>query len=164
MNNATSRMFDIHGSSTAMIDNATALRTLLLGIKGPERPVDELLKRMRQFDGAQWFGYCMTMLFAAPTAAQLAGAAPSIEQLTAMKERHKTIIAEAATFSVSRESLAGYFACVAAALALHKSSISSRPAEEWLPLFIELADAAPPAWRRLFEDAAVVLQEDAADT
>jgi hypothetical protein len=53
---------------------------------------------------------------------------------------------------------------VAAALALHKTSISSRPAEEWLPLFIELADAAPPAWRSLFEEAAVVLQDEAAET
>jgi hypothetical protein len=103
MNNGTYKSSDVFTGQAAVMDEAAALRVLSLGIKGPQRPVDELLKRMRQFDGTQWFGYCMTMLFAVPSSAQLSGAPPSLEQLTALKERHKTTIAEAATFSVSRE-------------------------------------------------------------
>lgn len=134
-----------------------ARQVLNIGLKGPQRPVDDLIRRMRQFDGAQWFGMCMTMLFNKPAHDQLSAEHLSLEQLVDMKERSKTMVAEAASSSESREALARYCACVAAALSMHKMTISSRPVTEWINLFVEIADAAPPVWRALFEDAAVVL-------
>ncbi len=140
------------------LNSDIARKVLNLGIKGPHRPVDDLIRRMRQFDGSQWFAICMTMLFNRPSHDLVAASPLPLDQLVEMKERSKTMVAEAASSNESREALARYCACVAAALSLHKATISSRPVMEWINLFVEIADAAPPTWRPLFEDAAVVLQ------
>jgi hypothetical protein len=144
----------------ASLDAAAALQVLNIGLKGPQRPVDDLIRRMRQFDGSQWFNICLTMLFSKPSHDLVAAEPVALDQLVEMKEKSKTMVAEASSSNESREALARYCACVAAALCMHKVSISSRPVTEWIHLFVEIADAAPPNWRPLFEDAAVVLQNE----
>lgn len=151
--------WDRDDDSGSGLDAATALQVLNIGLKGPQRPVDDLIRRMRQFDGGQWFSICLTMLFARASHDLVATTNLPLDRLVELKERSKTLVAEASSSNESREALARYCACVAAALSLHKVTISSRPVTEWISLFVEIADAAPPAWRPLFEDAAVVLQQ-----
>jgi hypothetical protein len=133
---------------------AQAAGLLAEGLTGPRRPIDALLDRLYQPDGAAWLEAALGEVMSKPEVAELRSGGCGLGRLIALKERAKTLIADAATERAALGALASYTLCVAAALAQHNAPISSRSMQEWMGVLTEFAGVAPPAWRAQLTSAA----------
>lgn len=136
-----------------------ASQLLELGLAGERRPIDELIRRLRQPDGRE------RLVEAAHKRIPPDGVQPVItglltcKQLISLKEQAKTWLAEAATQDDATVALAIYCICIAGAAVHYRRLISSQMPEQWQLFLTDLAEVAPESWTELLLDAAVVLDE-----
>lgn len=134
----------------------TATRLLRLGLTTRERPVDVLIHRLERPDGPAWLAAALEggplRGLGSPEELLAAGAA-GVEQLTAIKERSKSILERAAGADDRLAGLAGYFFSIAAALGHHHTVIGGRRGAERDEVFIDLAACAPGPYRAMFNAA-----------
>lgn len=124
---------------------------LRLGLR-PERPIEALVERLEQDDGTSWLVEAIASHGLTLTHDHvLSGAA--LSELEALKESAKRRNSVQATLETQHQALAGYFLAAAAALAHHRTRISSATPAELHEAFLELAAVAPPAWRDLLTTA-----------
>lgn len=139
--------------------SSTATAKTLLGLAAQRlaRPVDELIRRMRQRDGESWLNIAVpTCASTSPEElASLLGGTASLAEMSACKERAKKQIAIAPTMDHALASLAVYCLSVAAALAHHDVCISTQSREQWDEIFIDLSECVPAAWREVLLKAAM---------
>lgn len=127
----------------------TVTRLLELGIAGPRRPLDALIDRLSAADGSSWFA---GTLEGAPFGGAdeshrglIDGASP-LDDLESLKNEGKRLLASG---MAERERLAGlsaYFLAVSAALAHHRTNISSRPPHDLSDALLDLASVLPSPW------------------
>ena len=132
-------------------------RLLTLGIAGPRRPIDDVLARLEQPGGRQWFadeirGLCAAH-FGRPADALITGEL-SAAAIGGAKEAVKGEMADAPTHEQSLRLIARYFALVAAALAAHGERIASRSDLELEEALLDLATASPAPFDAMFRLAA----------
>jgi len=145
-----------------LIDAEHASRLLRVGLRGPSRPVDRLLDRMAEPDGAAW----LARILADRSLAVLSAATDdetwktlTPDDLVSLKEVKKTAAVRANSPEATLKALVGYFFSIALALAFFERNISSRGAEELSPALMDLASVTPPDWSSIFERAASVVSE-----
>lgn len=141
------------------ISTEQASRLLRIGLTNPARPVDALLERLAQPDGATWL---TATLVSGPAAAfgspeeLLAGGKATLDQLRAIKQAGtKQALGEA--YGAHWPAMICYFFAVGAGLAHFGVNLSSRPPEDLEAVFLDLAAVTPPAWSELFVRAATAL-------
>lgn len=81
--------------------------------------------------------------------ARLPEGAPSLDDLERMKDRAKAAGTDASTLEEALCATLAYLVCVAAALAHHGRTITSRPRAEMDRILVDLADAVPARWRTM---------------
>ncbi|MBL9002096.1 MAG: hypothetical protein JNK25_13270 [Phycisphaerae bacterium] len=136
-------------------DQASTL--LRIGLEGPRRAADDLADELEKCDGLRWF----ESQFRRPPFAELPHAGrlllsggTSLDALTALKERAKSLVKNPTTREEYLAGLAGYYLAIASAIAHHGARISRQPAEELEPVLQELAAVAPQPWSDLLLAAA----------
>lgn len=131
-------------------------RLFELGLAEPRRPVDALIDRLGASDGMAWFTRFLASGPLGETgdadAAILHGAA-NLDQLGAIKERSKELLADAIAEDDRLAGLAGYFFTIAAGLVHHGSNLSSRSLADLRPVLLDLASACPEPWSGLLTRA-----------
>ena len=129
----------------------TAVHLLEVGLTGPLRPVDRVIKRLHEADGEQWFTRAVAEAAEVTgcDVARLPEEAPSLDDLEDMKERAKAAGADASTVEEALCATLAYLVCVAAALAHHGRTITSRSRAEMDRILVDLADAVPARWRTM---------------
>jgi len=138
------------------LEEHAVTRLLELGLAEPRRPVDALIDRLGAADGMAWFTRFLASGPLAETgdaeSAILDGAA-QLDQLGAIKERSKELLADAIAEDDRLAGLAGYFLTIAAGLAHHGANLSSRSLADLRPVLLDLASVCPEAWSRLLTRA-----------
>jgi len=136
-----------------------ASRLLRVGLRGPARPVDRLLDRLAEPDGATWLD---GVLSEGPLAVLVEPAPSDLtpDHLRALKEMGKTAAMRADTRDATLRAMVGYFFSIAAGLAQFGQNISSRSAEELDPILMDLAAVSPSGWSAIFERAWSALGSD----
>jgi hypothetical protein len=143
-------------SSSEPIAVEQASRMLRLGIHGPARPVDNLLDRLAEPDGATWLRGVLAMegvaaLATIPTPTGKESLV--VGELTQIKESSKAAAIRGGSHVALLKAMVGYFFAIAGAFALFQTNISSRSSAELEPILIDLASVAPPDWSVVFERA-----------
>ncbi len=128
-----------------------AIHLLEVGVTGPLRPVDRVIKRLHEADAEEWFTHALAEAAEVTgyDMARLPEEAPSLDDLERMKERAKAASADASTIDSALCATLAYLACVAAALAHHGRTIASRSRAELDSVLVDLADAVPARWRKM---------------
>ncbi len=143
----------------------TATKLLRLGLGGRRRPVDDLIDRLHEADGAAWLSRALNAGplhgIGAADAMLLEGKA-SVATLAAIKERSKVILERPRDREERLAGLAGYFLSIAAGLRHHGKVIGGRGREERDAVFLDLAAAAPPAWSEMLGAATMARAGDEA--
>ncbi|MFM9957850.1 MAG: hypothetical protein ACKVZJ_07220 [Phycisphaerales bacterium] len=141
------------GAGGRASEAALAARLLNLGIRGPIRPVDRLVERLRNGDRQRWVEGVLAEIERAiqPGARDLLltgrhGASAPLELLRHIKERCKKQAARAEPGKEPLEPMLGYFLAVAAALAHHNALISSVSRSEIDGVLLDLACELPDPW------------------
>lgn len=148
-------------------ENAHVSRLLALGIRGPTRPVDNLVARATQPDRAAWTEQTVAAVGSAHGVPLrellLTGRAPGIERredslrhLTRVKDACKKAAAKAQGESDASEPMLVYFLCLGAAMAHHTTLISSMPRSEIEGVLLDLACVLPDPWVDLLCRATLV--------
>lgn len=136
---------------------AEASRFLRLGLSRPDRPVDDLIKRLRQPDGAQWLASALVEVLGgsadSPGRKLLDPGTPLVE-LTQLKERSTDFARRASDSESWLMGMAGYFLSIGAALVHHSSLITSRSRDEVTRTLRQLAETTSPPWSSLLKRAA----------
>lgn len=151
---------------------ALAARLLHLGIRGPVRPVDRLVERLRARDRQAWVEGVITEVERAlqPGARDLLltgrhaegtdsagdGPPPPLDAIRRIKDRCKKQAARAEPGKEPLEPMLGYFFAVAAALAHHNTLISSVTRSEIDGVLLDLACELPDPWVELLCRATLV--------
>lgn len=142
------------------LDSSQVSRLLQLGLSGPHRPVDDLIDRIGEPGGREWF---LQALEDGPAAASgspremLIEGKATVDGLLVMKEQGKALFGNEASGSDSRLSgMIAYFLAVAAALVHYGVRISGRAKEDLEPIFLDLASAAPGPWGEFLSKAALI--------
>ena len=151
----------IHRVSTA-IGPEQASRMLRVGLAGPERPIDTLLDRLSDDDGAAWLRDVLSdgaMAILGAVVAARHDETVTVESLTALKEQCKSAVVRRRDPEASLRAMVGYFFAVAAAIDRFGTNISSRGADELAPMLMDLASVTPPDWSSVFERALSVVSE-----
>lgn len=133
---------------------ALAARLLHLGIRGPVRPVDRLVERLRARDRQPWAEGVVAEIERAiqPGARDLllsgrhGGAEDPLDLLRRIKDRCKKQAARADPGKEPLEPMLGYFLAVGAALAHHNALISSVSRSEIDGVLLDLACELPDPW------------------
>lgn len=132
---------------------ALAARLLHLGIRGPVRPVDRLVERLRTSDRQKWVEGVVTEIERAiqPGGRDLLltgshGAGQPLDLLRRIKDRCKKQAARAEPGKEPLEPMLGYFLAVGAALAHHSALISSVSRSEIDGVLLDLACELPDPW------------------
>ncbi len=135
-----------------------ATRLLRLGLAGPRRPIDPALDLMRDEAGQEWFRTALSRgpvgQEGDPEALLLRGEA-DLDRLRALKDRCKRLLNAVPDEREKAGIVVAYFLVLAAAIAHHGTSISSRARSEVDPVLIDIADLAPEPWRAMLLSAAV---------
>lgn len=133
-----------------------ASRLLRVGLRGPARPVDRLLDRLAEEDGAKWLHGVLSdgsLDLLASATVDRGGADITLDALKSLKEIGKTSAMRADTRDATLRAMVGYFFSVGTGLAMFRENISSRSAEELDPILMDLASVSPPEWSAMFEKA-----------
>jgi len=139
-----------------------ASRLLRVGLRGPARPVDRLLDRLAEEDGAKWLRGVLSddpLGLLASATADRAEAGITLDALKSLKQIGKTSAMRADTRDATLRAMVGYFFSVGTGLAMFRENISSRSAEELDPILMDLASVSPPEWSALFEKAWAALSD-----
>ncbi len=144
------------GESRDLTDSQ-ASQLLRMGISGPRRPVDDVIDRLGEPDGAEWFNALMATATGRSGGVRAFEDRLSVEELVAVKERAKTSVVEAVTKDEAAAATAAYFVAVAMALVHHGAMISSQPRDELTAVLADLAAAAAAPWAELLMEAALRL-------
>lgn len=138
-------------------ENAHVSRLLALGIRGPVRPVDNLVARASMPDRAAWteqtvaaiggaHGVAFRELLLTGRSTQGEKREESLHQLTRIKDACKRAAAKSQGEADGSEAMLGYFLCLGAALAHHSTLISSMPRSEIEGVLLDLACVLPEPW------------------
>jgi len=134
-------------------ETALAARLLHLGIRGPVRPVDRLVERLRATDRHRWVEGVVAEIERAihPGARDLLltgrhGDEEPLPLLRRIKDRCKKQAARAEPGKEPLEPMLGYFLAVGAALAHHNTLISSVARCEIDAALLDLACELPDPW------------------
>lgn len=136
-----------------------ATRLLSLGLSNDRRPIDDLIDRLDEPDGARWLERVLTARSADVNAAltpALSSPQTNLALLKAVKERGKTLVKETASGESRLEGLAIYFLALAAALVHHQRLISRQRMAEVRDVMLDLAAVAPTPWSDLLTRAAAI--------
>ena len=141
-----------------------ASRLLRVAISGPDRPVDDLLCRLAESDGAAWLTEALTAgpvgTFGPPQRVLCEGTL-TLDQLLSIKKDSTALAAKAPDPPARLAAMAGYFFAVAAGLAHFGRNTSSRKREQLEPTLLDLAAVTPEVWSKLFVHAAAALSSEA---
>lgn len=140
----------------SVLSDEQATRLLSIGVRGPHRPVDELIECLGRDAGHAWFERVIETFLrqaAARPAEALLDGSITIDELQRAKSAAKRGMQQAIGPEEAAGATALYFCAVAAALAHHGERITSRPDEDLLPALADLAEAVPDRWRPVFERA-----------
>lgn len=128
-------------------DASRASQLLRLGIAGPNRPIDDLIARLEQPDGWEWFA---TQLRTKELSVLADGTTPLDPVcLSGVKEVSKKWLGRPASVDERLRGILGYFLSVALAMKQHGTNISSRPIEDIYGVLSDLATAVPDPWQTL---------------
>ncbi len=139
-----------------------ASRMLRVGLAGPERPIDRLLDRLSDDDGAAWLRDVLSdgaLAILDSVVAARRDRTVTVEALTTLKEQCKSAVVGRRDPEASLRAMVGYFFAIAAAIAVFGTIISSRGADELEPILTDLASVTPPDWSSVFERALSVVSE-----
>lgn len=139
---------------------------LRLGIVGPRRNADRLLERLEAGDGAQWLARCLAGApftdIGDPTEGLARGGA-NVEQLNALKDKGKRLMANDSNDADVALGLLAYFLSVAAGLVHHRAWLSSQPARAIGEILGEMASLTPTPWSELLGKAAYACERGGVD-
>ena len=131
---------------------------LRMGLRGPGRPVDQLVELLEKVDAGGW----LTSALAAHESTANTEAYPegshTTEQLEALKEEAKRRGSGASADVTAAQATAAYFVAVAAALTEHGTKISSAPAEELRMILLDLASVTGGSWQEFWTSAVRALK------
>jgi hypothetical protein len=151
------------------VDDDVTVILLTLAARQREGPFAPLLRRLERPDGANWFLDAVSACCreARVGAALLTDPRSGPAALRRLKSWAKTILAGAARpesdaaaagSPIADETrtlaLLAYALAVGVGLAVHNVRLSTRPPQEWDPLFVDLAELAPMPWSDAFRAAA----------
>ena len=133
------------GPDEPEVNGGMTSKLLRLGISGPSRPVDDLISRLEQPDGPEWF----RRQFAEPALAVLADphGPGDLNALSAAKTVGKQLLSGPGSRDERLRGLLAYFLSIAAALQRFDSNISSRTIADIEPVLADLATAVPEPWQ-----------------
>ncbi|MFZ4574826.1 MAG: hypothetical protein ACOYN0_10545 [Phycisphaerales bacterium] len=133
------------GAEAPDVNGGMTSKLLRLGISGPTRPVDELIGRLEQPDGAEW----LLRQFTEPGLGVLADphGACDLPALKAAKESGKKLLGRPGSRDERLRGLLAYFLSIAAALHRFGSNISTRPLSDIEPVLADLATTVPEPWQ-----------------
>ena len=137
----------------------TATQLLRLGLTGPRRPVDDLIDRLGEPDGANWLIEALDQGVLAglgSAVGQLAEGEATVEQLAEIKERSQSQLRTGLDRDSRLAGIAGYFLTLAAGLRHHGHALSSRSRDDLDPVLLDLATVAPSPFSELLSDATLV--------
>ncbi len=138
---------------------ASASRLLRLGLTEQDRPVDELIRRLEEPDGAAWLPRTLAAHAGLGDRAQIEtfiAPGADLNRLHQLKESGKKSLARHASGDARLAAIALYFLSVAAALRHHQSLICSRPRDEVTAVLLDLAAATAEPWSTMLSEAAIV--------
>ena len=136
-------------------DSARAARLLQLGIRGPTRPVDRLMGRLGAPDGHEWFEYALDELTRTvqPGLRDLllnTGTGGALENTAAplrdIKDRCKKLTSKGKPGDEPLVPMLGYFLALGAALAHHRTMMSSVPRPDIDSVLLDIACMVPDPW------------------
>ncbi len=162
----------------------TTSTMLRIGVRGPARPVDELLARLEAAEGAAWLSAALAnaarlagvpvsacrVALLAPAATPTSGSiermlcegAATVTQLEMLKDHGKRMLKSAVTPDDRSAALAAYFFSIAAALKHHDTLIGARraggdhgPRDELHDALLDLASATNQPWTSMLGEAAL---------
>ncbi|MCZ6793969.1 MAG: hypothetical protein O7J95_10195 [Planctomycetota bacterium] len=133
-----------------------AARFLRMGLSGAIRPVDELIQQLNRPGGAQWLEERLASeLFESlhEARSQLLDGQITVEQLSEMKSKAKSLFASEHNRTARLEGTLGYFLAIAGGLAYHGKLLSTRSRDDLDFAFEDLSYALPEPWNALFHRA-----------
>lgn len=136
-----------------------ASRLLKLGLGGRRRPVDDLIDRLHEPDGARWLTQALD---AGPlegigdAEAIFLNGEGGLAKLTAIKERSKVILDRPRDRDERLAGLAAYFLSIAAGLRHHGKVIGGRGREDRNTVLLDIAAAAPAPFSEMLGKATLV--------
>ena len=145
--------------STPPLPLDTATELLRLGLSGPRRPVDDLVDRLSEPDGAEWLIRALedkALGGRGSAVEQLAEGRATIDQLAEVKDRSQRLLRTGPDQDTLLAGIAGYFFALAAALLHHGRALSSRSRDELDPVLLDLATVAPSPFSEMLSDATLV--------
>jgi hypothetical protein len=131
-------------------------RMLNLGITEKRRPIDELLDRLDEDDGPDWFE---NFIKAGPIASEgpatelLANGTASLDQMKSINKAGRALLKSASHREDRMAALIAYFMSIAAAVVHHETLITSRERKELDPLFFDLSASVPDPWAAFLASA-----------
>ena len=125
-------------------------RLLNLGITSEApRPIDDLLDRLDEDDGEEWFE---TSILTGPLSSQglpeetLMEGLGSLEQFKDINKESRVLLKNAEQREDRLCAMVAYFFSIAGAIVHHDTLITSRSREELDPLFFDLSASVPEPW------------------
>lgn len=149
--------FDPEPHDEQPLTDEQATRLLSVGVRGPRRPVDELVECLGRDAGHEWFERVIEVSMrqaVARSADDLRDGLITTEELRLAKAAAKRGIRGAVGPEEAAGATALYFCAIASALAHHGERITSRPDDDLMPALTDLAEAVPERWRDMFEQSA----------
>jgi hypothetical protein len=129
-------------------------RLLSLGLSGKREPIDELVDRLRQPDGAPWLRAALArgpLSELGPLEELLAAGSAKLSQMEELKKRSNALLENPAERDAFLSGMACYFFSIAAALVHHRRLITSQTREKLDPVLKKLARAVPEPWAELLK-------------
>lgn len=124
-------------------------RMMRLDARGTRRGVDDVIDRLRQPDGWEWWALAMGGFPPSESATDATKA--DVEHLGRAKEHHKAALQVHGPARVG--SIALYYACIAAGLVHHRKRLTSQPSEPLAEAFLDLSASTPEPWAAVFKRA-----------
>ncbi len=132
-----------------------ATKMFRLDTLGQRRGVDDVIDRLRQPDGWQWWG---TLMADFPPAEGADPTRAALPHLTRAKEAHKAAMAKLSPGPERTSETGLYYACIAGALAHHNKRITNQKPEALREALLDLAASTPAPWSELMKTAAAKSQ------
>jgi hypothetical protein len=143
-------------SEPDQLPDRTAASLMQLASVGEPRPIDMLLDRLTDPDGAQWFNQSIRRDSKASVLwpdGRYSSHGVTLERMRSLKQ-HAKVIAGAGGFESTLRGTGLYFTATGVARVVLDQRISSHDDTVLAPIFADLSEAVPSPWRELFDEAA----------
>lgn len=143
------------------LDRTSLTRLLSLGVKSTGGPVDELIERLEDEDGTEWFARWLESQDPPPEPARLLAGDISLQEIEGLVSRGKAALGSARSREDRIEATILYFLALASGIVHHGRVLTRTSRSELDGVLVELASALPAPWAELLERAVEPTPPDA---